>query len=168
MNCTCSEPSHRAGGASEPLVGSVALRLQGLEPGQTVRVREATPGQRRRLAGTVLVLDDNTLYRQNLAAALDANLDAEPRMAWNMASLSSALDECAPDVVLLSVSTSGSLALLQAVIASRPDAKVIAVGVWEGDESTIVACAEAGVTRISPSRRILRRSARTDGQGCPG
>jgi DNA-binding NarL/FixJ family response regulator len=93
-----------------------------------------------------LIVDDCTLYRENLAAVLAANDRAAPRVAWDLPSLRSALEECTPDVVLLSMSTRDSAVLLRTTIASDPVAKVIAVGVSEDDESTIVACAEAGVT----------------------
>jgi DNA-binding NarL/FixJ family response regulator len=104
------------------------------------------PDQHRLLGATVLIVDDNTLYRQNLAAALAPSLDSAPHVARDAASLQSCLEQCPPDVVLLSMSTSDAGALLQCVSRSRPEAKVIAVGVWEGDEPTIIACAEAGVT----------------------
>ena len=103
------------------------------------------PERRRLLGTTVLIVDDNTLYRQNLAAALASSLDSAPHVAWDTASLRSCVEQCPPDVVLLSMSTGDAAAMLQSVSRNRPEAKVIAVGVWDGDESTIIACAEAGV-----------------------
>jgi DNA-binding NarL/FixJ family response regulator len=93
-----------------------------------------------------LIVDDCTLYRENLATVLAANERATPRVAWDLPSLRCALEECTPEIVLLTMSTRDGVVLLQTVIASSPGAKVIAVGVSEDDESTIVACAEAGVT----------------------
>lgn len=107
---------------------------------------EANSSERRRHDTRILIVDDCTLYRENLAAVLAANDRAAPRVAWDLPSLRSALEECTPDVVLLSMSTRDSAVLLRTTIASDPVAKVIAVGVSEDDESTIVACAEAGVT----------------------
>jgi DNA-binding NarL/FixJ family response regulator len=107
---------------------------------------DAMPSDHRLLATTILIVDDCTLYRENLAVALASNEALAAHVAWDMASLISTLETCTPDVVLLSMSTKDSTALLRTMTASRPDVKVIAVGVWEGDEPTIVACAENGVT----------------------
>lgn len=106
----------------------------------------AAPSSPRRLATTVLVVDDCTLYRENLAVALASNDGVTAHVAWDLASLRPTLEKYSPQVVLLSMSTKDSAALLRAITASRPDVKVIAVGVWEGDEATIVRCAESGVT----------------------
>ncbi|WP_293236676.1 response regulator transcription factor [Mycolicibacterium sp.] len=107
---------------------------------------DSLSGARTQLAATILIVDDCTLYRENLAVALSANEAFSTHAAWDVASLLSAFEACEPDVVLLSMSTKDSGALLQAMTTARPDVKVIAVGVCEGDESTIVASAEAGVT----------------------
>lgn len=119
--------------------------LTDVGPGANLRVHEIGSA-RPRLASTILIVDDCTLYRENLAVALSANGAASTHAAWDMASLLSAFDTCTPDIVLLSMSTKNSAALLHAMIEAHPDVKVIAVGVLEGDESTIVATAEAGVT----------------------
>jgi DNA-binding NarL/FixJ family response regulator len=94
----------------------------------------------------ILVVDDCTLYRENLAAIFAANGTATPRVAWDLPSVVAALKGAAPSVVLLSVGTRDRLMLLQAALRISPDARVIVLGVSEDDESTIVACAEAGVT----------------------
>jgi DNA-binding NarL/FixJ family response regulator len=108
---------------------------------------EATPSERRRHDIRILIVDDTTLYRETLAAALAANDSAAaPTVAWDLQSLQSAIEECTPDIVLLSMSTRDSATLLRTTTTSRPGAKVIAVGVSVDDEATIVACAEAGVT----------------------
>lgn len=103
------------------------------------------PGVRPQVAAAVLVVDDCTLYRENLALALSANDGLMTYSAWDMDSMLGALEANGPDVVLLSMSTKDSPALLHAMTTARPDIKVIVLGVWEGDESTIVATAEAGV-----------------------
>ena len=94
----------------------------------------------------ILIVDDCTLFRENLATALTANADvATSAVAWDLRSLRAALEDSTPSIVLLSISTRDSAVLLREAVESRPDAKVIAVGVSEDDEPTIVACAEAGV-----------------------
>lgn len=62
-----------------------------------------------------------------------------------MPSLCSVLGEGAPEIVLFNVDTRDSLTLLRIITDSCPEAKVIAVGISEDDESEIVECAEAGV-----------------------
>lgn len=129
--------------------------LTDVGPGSNIRVLEVASGAagdgsapivRPQLTATILIVDDCMLYRENLAVALSANEALSTHAAWDMGSLLAAFDACNPDIVLLSMSTAGSAALLEAMTAARPDVKVIAVGVWEGDEATIVASAEAGVT----------------------
>jgi DNA-binding NarL/FixJ family response regulator len=94
----------------------------------------------------ILIIDDCTLYRGNLAATFVANGAATPSVAWDLPSLVTALDGAVSSTVLLSVGTRDSLMLLQAALRISPDVRVIVLGVSEDDESTIVACAEAGVT----------------------
>lgn len=129
--------------------------LTDVGPGTNVRVRavaggtvgeDSAPSVRSHLAATVLIVDDCMLYRENLAVALSANDVLSTHTAWDMASLLSVFEACEPDIVLLSMSTKGSAALLATMTTVRPDVKVIAVGVSEDDEATIVASAEAGVT----------------------
>jgi DNA-binding NarL/FixJ family response regulator len=113
-------------------------------PGQASG-RHAAPRERRRGETKILIVDDCTLYRENLAAVLGANRAVAPCVAWDLPSLQTALEEGTPHIVLLSTSTKDAAALLRTIVASSPDAKVIAMGVSENDEPTIVACAEAGV-----------------------
>jgi DNA-binding NarL/FixJ family response regulator len=103
------------------------------------------PGGRHRGDTRILIIDDCTLYRENLAAALGADR-AAPGVAWDLRSLAAAVGDGMPHVVLLSTSTRDSVTLLRTIVATCPDAKVIAVGVSADDEPTIVACAEAGVS----------------------
>lgn len=56
-----------------------------------------------------------------------------------------AVSESAPDIVLLSIATRDSITLLRAVREACPQAKAIVVGISEGNETDIIACAEAGV-----------------------
>ncbi len=106
----------------------------------------APPNDRQVGVLEVLIVDDCTLYRENLAAVLATSDAVATSLAWDLMSLRAALGASAPDIVLLSVTTKNNAVLLRTTIASKPDARVIAVGVSEDDESTIVACAEAGVT----------------------
>jgi DNA-binding NarL/FixJ family response regulator len=108
--------------------------------------RYAAPRERRRGETRILVVDDCTLYRENLAAVLGADRAVGPCVAWDLPSLQTALAEGTPHIVLLSTSTKDAAALLKTIVASCPDAKVIAMGVSENDEPTIVAYAEAGIT----------------------
>ena len=98
-----------------------------------------------RCAAKILIMDDCTLQRENLAAILGKNGRFSPTMAWDAASAAEALREIEPDVVLLSMTTRDKLKLLSFVRETCATAKVIVVGISEDDESDIIACAEAGV-----------------------
>jgi DNA-binding NarL/FixJ family response regulator len=93
----------------------------------------------------LLIVDDYALYRENLAASFAANGTGIASVAWDAESLCVALEGHAPDVVLVNMTTRQSASLLRMVFAAHPDARVIALGISEEDESQIVACAEAGV-----------------------
>lgn len=99
-----------------------------------------------RIAGIrTLIVDDCTLHRDNLAAIFTANGGAVPAVAWDMPSLCAAVSQQSPEVVLLNMGSRDNVILLHSVREACPDAKVVAVGLSEDDESEIVACAEAGV-----------------------
>ncbi len=145
-------PKQTCGGAStNGFHGATALPhgITALEPvvspGQASGLH-AVPRERRRGETRILIVDDCTLYRENLASVLGANRAVAPCVAWDLPSLQTALEEGTPHIVLLSTSTKDAAALLKTIVANSPDAKVIAMGVSENDETTIVACAEAGVT----------------------
>jgi DNA-binding NarL/FixJ family response regulator len=70
---------------------------------------------------------------------------SEPAMAWDLPSLSAALGEAAPEIVLFNMGTRDNMTLLRRVRDMCPEAKMIVVGISDDDESEIVACAEAGV-----------------------
>jgi DNA-binding NarL/FixJ family response regulator len=93
----------------------------------------------------ILIIDDCTLDRENLAATFVAGGAATPGVAWDLSSLVTALEGGVAPIVLLSISTKDSLMLLQAALRISPDIRAIVLGVSEDDESTIVACAERGV-----------------------
>jgi DNA-binding NarL/FixJ family response regulator len=93
----------------------------------------------------ILIIDDCTLYRENLAAIIALNGMTVPSEAWDLPSLVTALRGTEPSVVLLNIETRGSALLLQASMDISPSARVIVLGASEDNESEIVACAEAGV-----------------------
>ncbi|WP_264070907.1 LuxR C-terminal-related transcriptional regulator [Mycolicibacterium komossense] len=101
--------------------------------------RELSPDAR------ILIVDDCTLFRENLVAAVESKWAVTLRVAWDMQSLTSVLEEATPSVVLFNMATSHSTALLRRAMQISPDVRVIVLGVAEDDESQIVACAEAGV-----------------------
>jgi DNA-binding NarL/FixJ family response regulator len=93
----------------------------------------------------ILIIDDCTLYRENLAAVLEVHGAADPGVAWDSRSLVTALNESEPDIVLLNSTTREGVSLVRAAKNISPNARVIVLGVSEDIESEIVACAEAGV-----------------------
>jgi DNA-binding NarL/FixJ family response regulator len=97
------------------------------------------------VAVKLLIVDDCTLHRENLAVMFAADGQSMPAVAWDIPTLHAALSEAAPDIVLVNVGTRDSLSLLWFVKEACPETKVIVTGISEDDESVIVACAEAGV-----------------------
>jgi DNA-binding NarL/FixJ family response regulator len=94
----------------------------------------------------VLIVDDCTLHRENLAALIAANGAAEIGTASDLPTLTRALREGAPSVMLLNIATIGSATLLREALEMAPDLHVIVLGVAEDDEPRIVECAEAGAS----------------------
>jgi DNA-binding NarL/FixJ family response regulator len=92
----------------------------------------------------ILIIDDCTLHRENLADTFRVNGAADLRTAWDLPSLVVALEATQPNIMLLNVATHDSALLLRAATDINPDAKLIVLGVSDDDESQIVACAEAG------------------------
>jgi DNA-binding NarL/FixJ family response regulator len=127
---------HETLGRNTPLthLGSHREHLQGV----------ADPGNRLPIAN-LLVVDDCTLHRENLATVLAANGAALPAVAWDLPSLCTSVAEATPDIVLLNRRIRDVLRLFHSVREMCPRAKVIVFGISEDDESGIVACAEAGV-----------------------
>jgi len=95
--------------------------------------------------GSILIIDDCTLYRETLATIFAANDIAMPSVAWDLPSLVAALHDISPTVILLSMGTRESKMLLRASVEFSPSTRVIALGLSEDDEREIIACAEAGV-----------------------
>jgi|tagenome__1003787_1003787.scaffolds.fasta_scaffold20981794_4 DNA-binding NarL/FixJ family response regulator len=113
--------------------------------GSTESAWEGAEGQDPLRAESILIIDDCTLYRENLAATFVLYGTAAPSVAWDLPSLVTALEDTTPSIVLLNIATHGSALLLRAAMEISPNVPVIVLGVSEDDESEIVACAEAGV-----------------------
>jgi DNA-binding NarL/FixJ family response regulator len=92
----------------------------------------------------VLIVDDCTLFRNNLAEAL-AERGATVSVGWDLPTLITAMRDPQLNIILLNLATRDSTNLLAAAMKTNPGARVIVLGVSEQDEATIVACAEAGV-----------------------
>ncbi|MGE2714619.1 LuxR C-terminal-related transcriptional regulator [Mycolicibacterium litorale] len=108
-------------------------------PWSTARDRMPLRGAR------VIIVDDCVLYREYLAAVIAGNGAIVPSVAWNLSSLTAAIEEAVPCVVLLNMATRGNATLLRQALNLNPHVRVIALGLSEEDEQAIVACAEAGV-----------------------
>ncbi|WP_193046544.1 response regulator transcription factor [Mycolicibacterium baixiangningiae] len=121
----------------------------------------------------MLLVDDSTLHRENLAAALVRHGLPAPSVAWDLPSLVASLDAATPDVVVLDLATRDSQLLVRAVADICPCAQVIVVGASEDDEDGIVACAEAGVAgylmRTGSLQHLLTliRDVAAGGMVCP-
>lgn len=128
--------------ACRELVGS---DMPSTSVGRSAVIGGVAEGQDLLRDASILIVDDCTLHRENLAAILVANGTAIPSVAWDLPSLISALDDTTPSIVVLNMATRDSEMLLQAAREISPNVRVIVVGLSEDDESEIVACAEAGV-----------------------
>jgi DNA-binding NarL/FixJ family response regulator len=102
----------------------------------------------------ILIIDDCTLHRDNLAAVIAAN-GAAVSVAWDLPTLITAVRDTSSGIVLVNVATLDSETLLEAASTINPGARVIALGVSEDDESAIVACAEAGVAGYHTRNQTL-------------
>ena len=111
----------------------------------STKVGEDTEGQDPLTDESILIVDDCTLYRENLAATFALYRTAAPSVAWDLPSLVTALEDTTPSIVLLNIATRDSASLLRAAMEISQNVRVIVLGVSEDDESEIVACAEAGV-----------------------
>ncbi|MET0897010.1 MAG: response regulator transcription factor [Mycobacterium sp.] len=94
---------------------------------------------------SVLIIDDCTLFRENLAAVLAVTGVPVAGLAWDLPSLVMAFDRSNAGLILLDMSTAGSDLLLRAVVDMSRAVPVIVFNMSEENESDIVACAEAGV-----------------------
>ena len=94
---------------------------------------------------SVLIIDDCTLFRENLAAVLAVTGVTVAGLAWDLPSLVMAFDRSHAGLVLLDMSTAGSDLLLRALVDMPRAVPVIVFNMSEDNEADIVACAEAGV-----------------------
>lgn len=93
----------------------------------------------------MLIVDDCTLYRENLARALLSHGAASCGTAWDLISLLAAIEDVRPRIMLLNISTRSRAMLLRQALEFSPDLRVILTGVAGDDETEIIECAEAGV-----------------------
>ena len=110
----------------------------------TLRSADERDGRAPLDSGSVLVVDDCRI-RRDLTEQHMGRSAADVRCAWNIESLCDELDRCRPDVILLNMSCHDADALLHRSTETCGASKVIAWGIREVDETTIVRCVEAGV-----------------------
>ncbi|ANI38051.1 two-component regulator [Mycolicibacterium vaccae ATCC 25954] len=108
-------------------------------------VAVAGDGTRALYDTSVLIIDDSTLNRENLAAVFGTNGARTVGVAWDLPSLCTALSSAPAGLVLLNINTRDSVVLLHAVFEMNAHARVIVLGMAEDDDDGIIACAEAGV-----------------------
>ena len=93
----------------------------------------------------VLIAADIRLYREGLAQILSGHNDIRVVGATaNADQTVAAVREIRPDVVLLDMAMPGGLAIVGALGAVEPAAKVVALAVAESEQD-VIACAEAGI-----------------------
>jgi DNA-binding NarL/FixJ family response regulator len=93
----------------------------------------------------VLIVDDLRLYTDALATMLLREAwVARVETAADAGEALARLSNATPAVVLLNMTTAGSIAILSAIVSAAPHAHVIAIGASE-TEQQVIACAEAGV-----------------------
>lgn len=105
------------------------------------------PGQASMARMRVIVVDDDRLTRECLAAQLiDRGVAAAE--AWDLPSLLGEVDISPPDAILLDVGTPDSSTLMQVSMDIQAGTKVIVYGLSSDRDSEIVASAEAGVAGL--------------------
>ena len=98
----------------------------------------------------VVVAGDVRLYREGLRRSLSAS-DAlvVVETAASAPEALQAVRDSAPDVLLIDMSTDGSLEAVRGLVLESPDTRIVAFAV-AGDESDVVTYAEAGVDGYVP------------------
>ena len=92
----------------------------------------------------VAIVDDTRLCREGLAHILTREEHVSVAgMAGRLDESLALVRDLRPDVILLRMATSESLLILRAIVEVTPMAKVVVLGVSEGEDE-VVACAEAG------------------------
>lgn len=92
----------------------------------------------------ILIVDDCRLRRESVTEFFVTNATQVSR-AWDMQSLCDEFDRCDPDVILVNMASYGAESLLRRSAELRGPSKVLAFGLSEVDEATVVLCVEAGV-----------------------
>ena len=138
-----NRPESRPDPKGRPERGESGIRPNGLNGSEVTW--EIADSQDPLQHESILIIDDCTLDRENLAAIFALNGITAPSFAWDLPSVVRALDGAHPSVVLLNLATRDSALLLKAAMGISPSVRVIALGVTEDNDSEIVACAEAGV-----------------------
>lgn len=135
----------RALGGLCPVGDAVELELSAA-PEWVTRQRPASSENAadRVAAVQILLIDDSTLQRENLAAVLGEETSI-PAVGWDVPSVIEALTATPPRVVLLSMMTRDSIGLLRLVRKTCPSARIIVIGIAQDDHDAIIACAEAGI-----------------------
>lgn len=145
-----ASPESPVGEADRPLVEDAVRRFDGWAL-PVVNTEVSKLIGRSRSGGAylhdarLLIVDDCTLHRENLAAVFTANGAKPPSVAWDLATLFTALTENPPTLVLINSNTRDVGMLLQAIFEIVPNMRVIVLAMSEDDEAGIVTCAEVGV-----------------------
>lgn len=151
-------PGHREAGHQptgsgrvDSAVGSVHLAV----PDPLTPTQQATKDEHPLCGVRVVIVDDNTVYREYLAHVLAAHGSNSVAGAWDQQSLAATCAQLQPHVVLVNMATKNSDVLLRRALSLGPDARVIVIGVFDDDEAGIVAFAEAGVAGYHMRRETL-------------
>jgi DNA-binding NarL/FixJ family response regulator len=105
----------------------------------------AATGRAKEDVGTRLLLVDDCRLRRDLVTDFLSRNAMEVSRAWNMRSLCEEFDARDPEVVLVNMATAGAESLLLRSTELCSPSKVMAFGLSEDDEETVVLCVEAGV-----------------------
>lgn len=92
----------------------------------------------------LLLVDDCRLRRDSVTEFLSRNA-TEVSRAWDMRSLCEEFLENDPEVIMVNMTTHGAESLLLCSTQLCSPSKVVAFGLSEDDEETVVLCVEAGV-----------------------
>jgi DNA-binding NarL/FixJ family response regulator len=135
-----------APGQEAPAEGQYARgRVESNVDGFSDPAPELRPGDASSANESVLIIDDCTLFRENLAAVLAVTGIPVSGLAWDLPSVVMAVERSDAGLALLDISTAGSDLLLRAIVDMAPAVPVIVFNMSEDNESDIVLCAEAGV-----------------------
>ncbi|MGU3499848.1 LuxR C-terminal-related transcriptional regulator [Mycobacterium sp. C31M] len=109
------------------------------------RPMHPAPESERACDAAILMVDDCVLYRDSIAAGLAAAGMRPTGCARDLDTMLTAIEDHAPELLLLNIRMRQSASLLRAALATNPAIRVIVLGISEDDEAEVIACAEAGV-----------------------